>query len=110
VPMWVSWMWLEPNCELISVYDIEIMKRSVRPMRLLVNSLTVQGGEIEILRRYTDFVRLRNALKTRFPVSPLPRTWLGDCLTDQHLRGAIPSLPGKNHMGPSFRLVHLSAG
>lgn len=57
------------------VYDIEITKRNVCPPvdpdRLCIAVgclLTAQGGVIEILRRYTDFVRLRNALKARYPV------------------------------------------
>ncbi|WVQ85490.1 hypothetical protein IAT38_007655 [Cryptococcus sp. DSM 104549] len=50
------------------VYDIDIGLRN--------------GGNINILRRYTDFVRLRSMLKERYP----------------HLRQAIPPLPGKAHM------------
>ncbi|RSH92668.1 PX domain-containing protein ypt35 [Saitozyma podzolica] len=50
------------------VYEIEITTRS--------------GGTINLLRRYTDFVRLRNALKSTYP----------------HLYNTIPQLPGKAHM------------
>ncbi|WVW80334.1 hypothetical protein I302_102314 [Kwoniella bestiolae CBS 10118] len=49
------------------VYDIDISLRN--------------GGNIEILRRYTDFVNLRNALKTKYP----------------SLKDAIPQLPSKAH-------------
>nr|ODO02330.1 hypothetical protein L204_01063 [Cryptococcus depauperatus CBS 7855] len=51
------------------VYDIEITLSN--------------GGSINILRRYTDFVHLRTALKRRY----------------LSLGKAIPPLPGKNHMG-----------
>ncbi|ORY28632.1 Phox homologous domain-containing protein [Naematelia encephala] len=50
------------------VYEIEIVLRS--------------GGSMEILKRYTDFVVLRTALKAAYP----------------HLRQAIPQLPGKSHL------------
>ncbi|KAL1410903.1 hypothetical protein Q8F55_001846 [Vanrija albida] len=40
------------------------------------------GGEVTILRRYTEFCRLRASLCRAFP----------------HLEQAIPPLPGKNHM------------
>ncbi|WWC96769.1 hypothetical protein V866_003642 [Kwoniella sp. B9012] len=49
------------------VYEIDISLRN--------------GGNIEILRRYTDFVNLRNALKIKYPT----------------LKDAIPQLPGKAH-------------
>ncbi|WWC60490.1 uncharacterized protein I303_103063 [Kwoniella dejecticola CBS 10117] len=49
------------------VYDITITLRN--------------GGTIEILRRYTDFVNLRNALKAKYPT----------------LKEAIPPLPSKAH-------------
>ncbi|WWD18119.1 hypothetical protein CI109_102568 [Kwoniella shandongensis] len=50
------------------VYDIDIGLRN--------------GGNINILRRYTDFVNLRSALKARYP----------------ELEAAIPPLPGKAHI------------
>ncbi|GMK60031.1 hypothetical protein CspeluHIS016_0902480 [Cutaneotrichosporon spelunceum] len=50
------------------VYEIEIALRS--------------GTTVLIMRRYTEFVRLRDALCKAYP----------------HLRGTIPTLPGKNHM------------
>ncbi|KAK8865702.1 hypothetical protein IAR55_000847 [Kwoniella newhampshirensis] len=40
------------------------------------------GGNINILRRYTDFVKLRSALKSRYP----------------QLEAAIPPLPGRAHI------------
>ncbi|WWC88010.1 uncharacterized protein L201_002912 [Kwoniella dendrophila CBS 6074] len=49
------------------VYDIEISLRN--------------GGNVEILRRYTDFVNLRNLLKAKYPT----------------MKDAIPQLPGKAH-------------
>ncbi|KAL7423671.1 hypothetical protein Q5752_001253 [Cryptotrichosporon argae] len=48
-----------------------------------------QGGQVAVLRRYTDFERLTEDLKRAYP----------------HLRQAIPLLPGKNHMSkfsPAF--------
>lgn len=37
----------------------------------------VQGGKISILRRYTDFLNLRVALKSRYPVRHMPLLTLG---------------------------------
>ncbi|KAK4684219.1 hypothetical protein P7C73_g5973, partial [Tremellales sp. Uapishka_1] len=87
------------------VYDIEITLRA--------------GGSLHILRRYTDFVDLRKALKTRYPKlrpplnpafppssahttfpSPAHTTFPSSRpgLPLQYLRKAIPPLPGKAHM------------
>lgn len=50
------------------VYDIDIKLKD--------------GGKLNILRRYTDFVRLRKALRIKY----------------HHLWQAIPPLPGKMHI------------
>ncbi|WWC68459.1 uncharacterized protein I206_102387 [Kwoniella pini CBS 10737] len=46
-----------------------------------INIFLINGGTIEILKRYTDFVNLRNSLKIKYP----------------SLKDAIPKLPSKAH-------------